>query len=297
MFIFFQKVLPKKFLTRLLGLFAHSRCTYFKNLAIRLFIRCFHVNMDESLVTDYRQFKSFNEFFIRRLKPAVRPMPEDPKAMACFSDGKVVEMGKIQAGQLLQAKDQNYTLVDLLAGDPALAQLFVEGQYCTVYLAPKDYHRVHMPFTGQLNKMIYVPGELFSVEPRALQGIPRVFARNERVICLFTTEKGPMAVILVGAMLVGSIVIAWHGQVAPNKNPVIQTETYPDAKIVLRRGDELGYFQWGSTAIVLFAKDALRWQSIKPGDEVKTGQIIGFANEKQVRPKNDTSSLVLKDRN
>lgn len=275
MFIFFQKILPKHFLSRLLGLFAHCRCPVFKNWAIKRFISYFKVDLAESLITDIHQFPSFNDFFIRKLKPQARLLPSNPLAIACPADGMISELGKIDEGRLLQAKNQYYQLKDLLGGDASLAQQFHNGQFCTIYLAPKDYHRVHIPVTGKLQRMIYVPGQLFSVNAVAVNAISRVFARNERVICLFETDVGPMAVILVGAMLVGSVVTPWHGQVMPCKSRKISVETYQDAAITLQRGDEVGYFQWGSTAIILFSQDRVAWQDLQAGSSVCMGQNIG----------------------
>lgn len=281
MFIFFQKILPKHLLSRCLGFFAHCRCAFFKNAAIRFFIRYFKVDMSESLITDIKQFPSFNDFFIRQLKPDVRPVATDPAAIICPVDGVISELGKIHVGRLLQAKGVEYELVELLGGDAALAQHFVGGDFFTAYLAPKDYHRVHMPVAGRLRQMTYVPGQLFSVNPTSVLGIPRLFARNERVICEFDTTIGPMAVIFVGALLIGGVATAWHGQVMPASSNEARVRTYSESAIFLHRGDEIGYFQWGSTVILLFGQNYLEWQGqLHAGNSVQMGQLIGIKHKK-----------------
>jgi phosphatidylserine decarboxylase len=278
MFIFWQRIIWKHGLSRLLGWFAHCRCTFFKKWAIRHFIRHFKVDLSESLITDIDQFPSFNDFFVRRLKSQARPLPQDQGAIACPADGVISELGKILDGRLLQAKGRYYTLDDLLGGDMEMSRYFNGGEFFTVYLAPKDYHRVHIPVSGTLKRMIHVPGQLFSVNTESVQGIPRLFARNERVICLFATAAGPMAVIFVGALLIGSVVTAWHGEVMPSRGEKPVNKIYQDSSISFQKGDEIGYFQWGSTVIVLFGPDYARWQeSLQPGNSVKMGQEIGAA--------------------
>lgn len=276
MFICIQKILPQHLLSRWLGWLTHCRCSFFKNKAIHYFIRHFKVDLSESLVTDIRQFPSFNDFFIRQLKPNARPLPHDPTAIACPADGILTEFGKIQAGRLLQAKGRYYELIDLLGGHAEMAQHFLNGNFFTVYLAPKDYHRVHMPITGQLHNMIHIPGRLFSVNMPSVMGIPRLFARNERVVCLFETAAGMMAVIFIGALLIGSVVTPWHGQVMPTPHSKSALRVEENSPIILQRGDEVGYFQWGSTVIVLFGENAVNWQTtLYPGDAVRIGQCVG----------------------
>lgn len=278
MFIIFQKLLPKHFLSRCLGKLAHGRCSIFKNIAILVFIKYFGVDLSESEITDIKQFSSFNEFFIRQLKPGIRPLPSGIHAVACPADGRISELGKIAGGQLLQAKGHYYELSELLGGDPPLAETFADGHFATIYLAPRDYHRVHMPVSGKLQQMIYVPGQLFSVNQQTVKEVPRVFSRNERVICIFETAFGPMAMILVGALLIGSVVTKWEGQVMPRRSRKIFRKKYFES-IVLKRGEEMGYFQWGSTVIVLFAKDAVAWSDLRAEVNVQMGQTIGKALE------------------
>ncbi len=277
MFLFFQKILPKHLLSRLLGFLAHCRCKTFKNTAIRIFMHYYPINLSEAQISDIHQFPSFNDFFIRRLKQGARVLPDDTTAVICPADGNISEIGNIHAGRLLQAKGQHYSLIDLLGGDLELAQNFMEGNFATIYLAPKDYHRVHMPVAGRLQQMIYIPGQLFSVNFTAANHIPQLFSRNERVVCIFQTEIGLMAVILVGAMLIGSVVTSWQGQVMPSSGRKPFKTNYENSNIHLQRGEELGYFQWGSTAIVLFAPGNVNWQDFQSGDAVLMGQTIGLS--------------------
>ena len=276
MFITFQKLLPKRLLSRFMSCLAHSRCRPLKNWAIRVFCRHFEVDLAESVITDFQQFPSFNDFFIRELKPGVRPLPTDPHVVACPVDGAISELGPISQGKLLQAKGEMYSLTGLLGGEAKLSQLFQNGKFLTVYLAPKNYHRVHMPITGKLIEMRYMPGKLFSVNPTSVKGIPGLFNRNERVICLFETKAGPMAVILVAAMLIGGVVTRWAGRVMPQtpSQPVVTDYTHSD--IVLKQGDELGYFEWGSTVILLFGPQGSNWNSdLCAGKSTVMGQSIG----------------------
>lgn len=276
MFIILQKMLPKRVLSRFMSGLAHSRCQFFKNWAIHRFSRYYQVDLTESLITDCQQFPSFNDFFIRQLKPGVRPLPTDSKAIACPADGSISEVGQITQAKLLQAKGEWYSLTGLLNGDIQLSQCFQNGSFLTVYLAPKNYHRVHMPITGKLTQMIYVPGKLFSVNAASVQGIPGLFNRNERVICLFETAAGPMAVILVAAMLIGGIVTTWHGRVTPQAAAKSIATHYSHSNITLQQGEELGYFEWGSTVIVLFGPDCSSWDSaLCSGQAVRMGQSIG----------------------
>jgi phosphatidylserine decarboxylase len=287
MFIFCQKIIYKKGLSRLLGLFAHCRCQFFKTWAIRRFMAYFKVDLAESLITDIHQFESFNDFFIRRLKPSARPLPQDAAAIACPVDGVISELGKIQSGNLLQAKGREYSLQDLLGDDTAMAQTFVNGEFFTAYLAPKNYHRVHIPVAGSLRQMVHIPGQLFSVNPHSVNGIPRLFGRNERVVCLFNTSTGPMAVVFVGALLIGSVVTTWHGEVMPARGEKPINKIYSDSLFSFNRGDEIGHFQWGSTVIVLFAPGCAQWlNSLKPGNSITMGQPIGSLIHTELMNKN-----------
>lgn len=227
-------------------------------------------------MTDIRQFSSFNDFFIRHLRAETRPFPANPQAIICPADGVISAIGRLHEGRIIQAKGSDYALSEL-CGEELLAQKFVNGEFLTVYLAPKNYHRVHIPVNGALAQMIHIPGRLFSVNAASVHGIPRLFCRNERVFCLFDTPVGAMAIIFVGALLIGSVVTSWHGEVMPGKNANPINERYTDPSVTFHRGDEIGYFQWGSTVIVLFEAGAVNWQELlQPGDEVRMGQMIGL---------------------
>lgn len=232
--------------------------------------------MSEALEEDYHSYEHFNAFFTRVLKPEVRSMPYDLNAIACPVDGSISELGIIDDDRLIQAKGHHYDLVSLLGGNQQLASSFRHGHFFTAYLAPKDYHRIHMPVMGMLKKMIYVPGSLFSVNPRTAAGLPNLFARNERVICFFETDCGLMAMILVGAIIVASVETHWHGLVAPSKLNAVQEWDYPEDLVRLERGHEMGLFQLGSTVIVLFDENSVSWESdLKGGQEIRLGQKIG----------------------
>ncbi len=270
-----QYVFPQKFLSRLVGGLANCELEPIKNLFIKQFIRHYEVNLDEALIQNPFEFDNFNDFFTRELKAGARPIDADPRILVSPADGTLSEFGTINDGQLLQAKGQFYALKDLLGEVHPWVETFSQGAFATIYLAPKDYHRVHMPFGGELVEMIYVPGRLFSVNQQTAQDIPGIFARNERVICIFQTIHGPMAVILVGAMIVASISVTWHGQVTPPTNEV-QTWQYHTQKIYLEKGAELGRFYLGSTAIVLLPKELMHWQNDKVvGQRIKVGQALG----------------------
>ena len=230
--------------------------------------------MSEALAETSNDYLCFNHFFTRYLKRGMRDFNKPEHHVISPADGVISEFGAIAGDRLLQAKGISYSLEALLASK-SMAEIFADGSFMTVYLAPKDYHRVHMPFAGTLIKMVYVPGALFSVNEAAAEGIPGLFAKNERVICLFDTEAGPMAVILVGAMIVGSIYTAWHGCVTPSRAHHLTEWDYEEQELSYQRGDEMGYFQMGSTAIVLFPKDILEFipsltvnASIRLGDSI-----------------------------
>ena len=270
-----QNIIPQHFLSRLLGRFASARLGCLTRWGIKKFIQHYAVDMREAKIKDYREFTSFNEFFTRELAEGARPLCTDRNAIISPVDGCVSECGTIQKDQLLQAKGSYYSLSDLLAGDALCAQ-FENGAFLTAYLAPKDYHRFHMPITGKLLKMIYVPGKLFSVNQAAANQIPGLFAKNERVICIFETEIGKLAYIAVGAMIVASIGMKWHGIVAPQRSNDVMTWDYSNQNIVLARGDEMGHFQLGSTVIMLLEKDRVTWKVDMQAEKVlRMGVKIG----------------------
>lgn len=273
--IWAQKLVPQHLVSRFFGKLARCQITWIKNFLIRLFIKHFYVDMSEAVQEDYRSYPNFNEFFTRALKPGVRKQPEDPSIIACPVDGYISEFGQINDQQIFQAKGHHYNLMSLLGGDHEWAMRFRHGEFFTAYLSPRDYHRIHMPANGTLKKMIHVPGKLFSVNPETVSKVPHLFARNERVICLFETSSGPMAIILVGAIIVASIATAWQGIITPPTRSVLQQWNYENNPLQLNRGDEMGHFEVGSTAILLFGKDTIAWQSgLASGQTIRLGQPI-----------------------
>lgn len=235
-----QKLLPKQALTRLAGLGARHEGGALTTWVIRRFIDHYRVDMQEAAEPDPAAYRSFNEFFTRALREGARPVADS--ALVCPVDGTVSQLGAVQDGRIIQAKGHRYSATALLGGDERLAAPFADGQFATIYLSPRDYHRIHMPCAGQLRQMIYVPGELYSVSPATAAGIPGLFARNERVVCLFEGAFGPWALVLVGATIVGSMATVWHGTVNPPRHERIQRWIYPAAPVLAGRdaGDAAG---------------------------------------------------------
>ncbi|MFB6421690.1 MAG: archaetidylserine decarboxylase [Candidatus Malihini olakiniferum] len=260
-----QYCLPKTALTRLVGWGAEKQAGRLTNCVINLFIRYYKVNMQEAQQPDTKAYRTFNEFFIRPLRPDARSIDPDVHRVVQPADGILSQIGSIVEGKLIQAKGHNYSLEALLAGNQLITSYFLNGLFATTYLSPRDYHRVHMPCDGVLREMIYVPGELFSVNPFIADNIPNLFARNERVICLFDTDFGPTVQILIGANIVGSIKTVWFGTVAPlcKGKGIIKRWTYPAAgeidAITLQKGEEMGCFKLGSTVINLFSPNKLHF--------------------------------------
>ena len=255
-----QYVLPHHLISRSVHYFVDCRISWIKNGMIRWAIDHYHVNMDEAERTRAEDYCHFNDFFTRALRDGARPLPNDSSLVVSPADGTISQIGDINNGRIFQAKGHDYSLVALLGGDLTLAERFMGGKFVTIYLSPKDYHRVHMPATGELEQMIHVPGRLFSVNQTTAEMVPNLFARNERVISVFATQYGPMAVIMVGAINVASIETVWAGQVTPQQDHVATT-TYGKASqsIKLERGAEMGRFKLGSTVIVLFGKEQIEW--------------------------------------
>lgn len=274
-----QYITPKYALTLYAGFWANMKIRVVKNRLIKRFIHKYGVNMHEASREKIEDYTCFNDFFIRHLKPECRPIA----AADIISpvDGCVSEIGTISAGQLLQAKGRYYSVHELLACEAAVSEQFSSGYFATLYLSPKDYHRVHMPMDGTLQDMIYVPGKLFSVQPTTARVIPHLFARNERLVVLFQTKIGLMAMVLVGATIVGSIGTAWHGDVHRSRKPKYFNYSSTDtAATVLQKAAEMGYFKLGSTVILLFANDArLQWQSdMCAGHSIRFGEALGTFN-------------------
>ncbi len=260
LFIKLQHWVPQHGLSRFVSNFANSRNPFIKNTFIKWFIKRYNVDMSIAKEENPTAYASFNDFFTRELKPGVRPICVEPTAIVCPADGAISQLGKIVNGRIFQAKGQDFSAVELLGGDEALAQEFAEGDFATIYLSPKDYHRVHMPYGGKLRAMVSIPGELFSVNTITAENVPRLFSRNERIAAIFDTTIGPMAVVLVGAMIVAGIETVWDGQIAPMGSGEPETSLYPYQNINLERGAEMGRFKLGSTAIILFAKDKITWE-------------------------------------
>lgn len=272
---FFHYLTPKKNLTRFVGFLANIRTPWFKNLFIDSFIRTFKVNMSEAQYPNAEDYETFNQFFIRSLKPEARPLTNT--TIISPVDGYLAQFGRVNDGQIIQAKNHHYSLDALLAGDINACGMLKQGSFATLYLSPKDYHRVHMPIEGTLLQTTYVPGKLFSVQPATTRVIPNLFARNERLICIFDTPIGLMASIMVGATIVGSMATSWGG-VQPRKK-TLQRIDYREQNFVqpsLPQGGEMGYFQMGSTVILLFANaQAAQWADhLTPGQAIKFGQAL-----------------------
>lgn len=267
-----QYALPKKHLTLLAGLLANVKNARIKNAIIHRFIRQYNVNMSEAYQENPESYENFNAFFIRHLKPECRPIAHAD--IISPVDGYVSEIGHIQSGTLLQAKGRHYSVEELLGGNLTHSDAFKEGLFATFYLSPSDYHRVHMPFTGTLQEMIYIPGKLFSVQPATARLKPNLFARNERLVVFFETAVGSMAMVLVGATIVGAIGTHWHGDIKRSSKP--QPFIY-HSPLTLQKAAEMGYFKLGSTVILLFADhQQLRWQDgLKSGDKIHFGEAIG----------------------
>lgn len=277
LFAAFQHVLPKRALSRLIYSVMRTQSPAFKRLLISSFLRGYHVNMAEAAQSDPYSYRSFNEFFTRPLRPGARTVAPGSDVIVSPVDGTVSQAGPIHGAAIIQAKGIDYSILELLANDSDAADHYRDGTFACIYLAPYNYHRIHMPFSGQLRNTVYVPGELFSVNAATARAIPRVFARNERAICEFDTAIGRMAVILVGALFVGSMETVYAGEINPpprRHNRAVSIAT--GAGRTLAKGDELGRFNMGSTVVLLFERGRVRWQEfVQPLARVQMGQAIG----------------------
>lgn len=271
-----QYILPHHTLSQLMSKLTHCENKLWKNLFIKQIIRHYGVDMSEALEPNIDAYTSFNEFFTRQLKPEARPIANVPGAVVSPADGVVSQAGQIKDGDIFQAKGKSFTATQLLGGDAERAEPFKDGSFATIYLSPRDYHRLHMPLTGTLKEMIHIPGRLFSVNAATTNSVPGLFARNERVAAIFDTEAGPMALVLVGAIFVSSVETVWHGVVTPPTIEKVRTWQYKTDAPQLNIGEEMGRFNMGSTIIVLFGKDKADWQADFTADSpVKLGQLIG----------------------
>ena len=272
-------LLPHHLLSGMVRAITRWRIVWLKNLMIRAFVRHFRVNMSEAVESGPAGYPHFNSFFTRPLKPGLRQQPGEKSAIACPVDGAISQIGEIEAGALLQAKGRHFSLVDLLGGDTERAAAFRDGIFSTLYLSPRDYHRIHMPCSGQLTETVFIPGRLYSVAPHTTRAIPDLFTRNERQVNLFATAYGPVAVIMVGAIFVSSMETVWEGVIEPG-GATIRCRKYSNAGepgIQLQRGAEMGRFNMGSTVILLFSRDQAEWLPELHADQpVRVGQELGY---------------------
>ena len=250
-----QYIIPKQALTALAGKLASARAGSWTTSVIRWFVKRYQVNMAEAANPDIASYATFNDFFTRPLKDGVRPLAQAD--WVCPVDGAISQFGPINKDQIFQAKGHSYSTTALVGGDAALAAEFEDGHFATLYLSPKDYHRIHMPCDGVLRRMIYVPGDLFSVNPTTARGVPGLFARNERVVCVFDSAQGPFVQVLVGATIVGSMATVWHGMVNPPRPGHLWERLYKDGGVKLAQGAEMGRFLLGSTVVLLFPRGPL----------------------------------------
>lgn len=277
--ILLQYIAPKQLLTAAAGKLAHWQAGGLTTSFIGWFVRKYHVNMEEALNGDISSYASFNLFFTRPLKPGARPLADH--AFICPVDGAISQFGKVEQGQIFQAKGHHYTAQALVGGDANLAANFDSGSFACLYLSPKDYHRIHMPCNGELLSMTYVPGDLFSVNPLTAANVPGLFARNERVVCTFeSAQHGKFVMVLVGATIVGSMATVWHDAkdriINPPRPGKIIHWDYSDRNITLKQGEEMGRFLLGSTVVMLFEKDVLEFNaSWHPGKPIRLGEAMG----------------------
>lgn len=270
-----QYLIPQHALSVLMHKLTRSELTWFKNGFIRFIIKKYKVNIEEAKTADIEAYRSFNAFFTRQLREDIRPIAGGDVTVSPV-DGAISQLGQIESGQIVQAKGRQYSVLELLAGDQQLAKQFENGQFATIYLSPRDYHRIHMPQTGKLKSMTYIPGKLFSVNPRTARAVPNLFARNERVVTVFETDMGPMVLVLVGAIFVGSMETVWQGQITPDYGKKVEHWSYQDEQAIsIQKGDEMGRFNMGSTVILLMPQQCKTFKTeLQAGDTIKLGQAI-----------------------
>ena len=270
-----QYLIPKQALTAVAGRIASARAGQWTTRLIEWFVKRYNVNMAEAANPDVASYATFNEFFTRALKPGARPLARAD--LICPVDGAISQFGPMQRDQIYQAKGHQYSSTALVGGDATLAARFDDGHFATLYLSPRDYHRIHMPCDGRLMRMIYIPGALFSVNPTTARGVPGLFARNERVVCVFDSAFGPFVLTLVGATIVGSMATVWHGIVNPPRPGQLREWRYDSQQIVLKKGEELGRFMLGSTVVLLFTKGSIELNSHwSPARPVRMGEAMGM---------------------
>jgi phosphatidylserine decarboxylase len=277
--VLLQYLAPKQALTRFAGLVASARMGSITTGIIRRFVARYDVNMAEAANSDITAYPTFNEFFTRALKPGARPLAD--AELICPVDGRISQFGAIQGDQIFQAKGHSFSTTALVGGDAELAAQFKDGVFANIYLSPRDYHRIHMPAAGRLTRMIHVPGDLFSVNPVTARGVPGLFARNERVVCVFEGIHGPWVLVLVGATIVGSMSTAWHGVVNPPRPGTVREWRYEGDAVKLKKGEEMGRFLLGSTVVMLFPKGPWAFNPAwlgedlgRPGSAVRLGEAM-----------------------
>lgn len=281
LFVGMQYVMPKKLLSRMTGKLASKDLGSLRLSIIKAFIKKYKVDMSEALIEDPEGYPTFNDFFTRALKPNARPIAEGDDVLVMPVDGKVSELGPIQEGRIIQAKGFDYSANTLLGGERAVSDVFKGGSFATIYLSPSDYHRIHIPCDAVLESMTFIPGDLFSVNPTTANAVPNLFARNERVSCIFKTPFGKMALVMVGATIVASIETVWSGIVAPSGNNIFKTD-YSDSEISFKKGDEIGRFRLGSTVVLCFEKDAIAFnENMQPGTKTRLGEPMAVACSKK----------------
>ncbi|MEL0630197.1 archaetidylserine decarboxylase [Psychromonas aquatilis] len=275
-----QYILPKHSLTWVAGKLANAKMGKFTTFLITHFIRKYKIDMSEAKLLNASDFDTFNDFFTRELKTELRPIIEGENNLAIPVDGCVSQQGEIKAGRIFQAKGHDFSLRELLGGRDDVAAPFDEGLFSTIYLAPKDYHRIHMPITGKLEQLIFIPGDLFSVNPLTAENVPNLFARNERAVAIFSTAVGPMAMVLVGATIVGSIETVWEGTLTAQKDKELQYWDYKDQDITLEKGAEMGRFKLGSTIVAVFPKDSIQFnEEMSASSVTRLGELFATVND------------------
>ncbi len=267
-----QYILPKHVVSRIVGWLAAAEAGAVTQFFIRTFIKAFNVDMSEARYSEPTHYTTFNAFFTRQLKDDIRPIEDNEKQLCHSVDGRISQFGKIIGDDIFQAKGYNYSLTTLLGGKPELASIFKGGDFATIYLSPNDYHRVHMPIDGKLTEMVHVPGELFSVNPLTAANVPGLFARNERVVTIFDTPAGKVAIVLVGATIVASIETVWAGNITPPAGKTVQHWQYEEQDIQLNKGDEMGRFKLGSTIVVCFEPNAIEFTDLQAGMVTRLGE-------------------------
>ncbi|OGT07327.1 MAG: phosphatidylserine decarboxylase [Gammaproteobacteria bacterium GWE2_37_16] len=276
--VFLQYLLPKRLLSKIVGGLMRCRNVWLKNLLIDWFANHYQIDMHDAIESDPHAYPSLEDFFIRKVKSEARPFVDGKKEISCPVDGEISQAGEINTNTLLQAKGKEFHLVDLLGGDQKRAKNFASGSFVTIYLAPHDYHRVYMPYDGVLKEMIYIPGRLFSVNAATSSTIDNLYARNERLVLFFETSFGPMAMVLVGALIVAGLNTSWAGKVGAEKTTTLSSWTYDEKhQISLKRSDEVGYFTFGSTVILLFPEGKVNWNKRMVSEKiVEMGQLLGM---------------------